>query len=84
MPNQRAQITQPHKLSNVTNKVTKTNQPHKGATSMLHKQEGNQQATKAKLVTRATTQAQCMKCKYKLMLHEMQTTEKMMKTMLTR
>ena len=27
---------------------------------MLHKQEGNQQATKAKLVTRATTQAQYM------------------------
>jgi hypothetical protein len=25
-----------------------------------------------------------MKCKYKLVLHEMQTTKKMMKTMLTR
>ena len=43
---------------------------------MPHKQEGNQQATKAKLVTRAPTQAQCMKCKYKLVLRGMQTIEK--------
>ena len=40
-------ITQLHKLSNMTNKVTQTNQPRKGATSILYKQEGNQQATQA-------------------------------------